>query len=217
MTAFLLSFAKKYWGSAAILALAVVAGLQFASHERTIGRLQIQLARADSTIKAEAAAYASLAVKASQDSSRAAHLEADTAKQNAAYRSAKASYSALAASLGASRNTLDSLLALSHDSASAGLVGATEAYVQKSDSTIRACNGALIAADSALTACQDHAKALQANLLDVKGMLDAANKASAAKDVVIRATRQEVPSGFSVWGWRALSFAAGLLAGKIGE
>ncbi len=187
MTTILLAFAKKYWSQSALAAFVVAAFFAYSAHERQVGRLQIQLRSADSLL-AVAAKDSARFFKAWQiDSSRAAHLEADTAKANQSYRRARAQYAALTGPLNDARHRLDSLMALHPDTASTGLPAALATFEAKSDSTIKACNGALVAADSALTACQDHAKALQASLWDTKGMLDAANKSKIGLGTQVKA------------------------------
>lgn len=215
MTAVLLAFAKKYWSYGAILLLAsgLVAG--FAQHERIVGRQQVLLAGADSALHVAQSQAADWHRRAVQDSGRAFALEADTAQANQRARLAETRYAALQAPLAASRHTLDSLLALPHDSASNGLIGATNAYLAHSDSSLHACGSALTAADTALAACQAHGEALQATLTDTRGLVSALTAQNNAKDLQIKVLRSAEPSAVGTWVWRAAAFGLGLLAGKI--
>lgn len=201
------------WALVVVLIGALFGG--FVSHERQVGRLEVQLHSADSLAKVAQAELADAKRKSTQDSSRAAALEADTARANQQVRAAKASYVALLAPLAASKHALDSLLALSHDSASTGLVGATRAFEQRSDSTIKACSEALSSEQDALKACQAQGAAVKLQLLDTQGIVAALAKDTTAKALQIRAIRASEPGFFGVWLPRLAAFGIGVLAGRV--
>ncbi len=203
------------WAISLLLASGLFAG--FVAHERRVGRLQVQLASADSLSRAAQAEAHDWQRRAEIDSGRAAALEADTARANARLRQAEGRYAALSASLAGSRHTLDSLLALPHDTASTALYGAAGAYVARADSTLRACADGLTAADAALAACQRHGQAVQAHLVDVQAMAAALAKDTTAKALQLKAIRGQVPGFFAVWLPRLAAFGLGVLAGRIGR
>ena len=166
------------------LALLLGGGLfgAFVKYERDIGASRAELRAAQRDDSAHVAEARMWQGKATIDSSRAAKLEQDTLRLNQAARLATARYSALLAPLAASRRALDSLLALPHDSSSTGLVGATRAFEQHSDSTIKACSDALSSEQDALKACQAQGAAVKLQLLDTQGIV-----AALAKDKIGRA------------------------------
>ena len=203
------------WAISLLLASGLLAG--FVQHERQIGRLQVQLASADSMSKAAQSDARNWQRKAQIDSGRAVALEADTAKTNHALRLAESRYYALNGSLTASRHVLDSLLAQPHDTASNAIYGAASAYVAHADSSLRACSGGLTAADSALLACQRQGAAVKAQLVDVQAMAQALAKDTVAKALQIKAIKAQAPGFLATWLPRIAAFGLGALAGRIGK
>lgn len=201
----------------AVAGACVLLATSAASHEREVGRLQVQLASADSMSKAAQADARNWQRKAAIDSGRAVALEADTAKANHALRIAESRYYALNGSLAASRHVLDSLLAQPHDTASNAIYGAASAYVAHADSSLRACSDGLTAADSALLACQRQGQAVKAQLFDAQAIVLALAKDTTAKAIQIRAIKAEAPGFWATWLPRIAAFGLGALAGRIGR
>lgn len=201
------------YGVAAALAAGLVAS--YTAQQRRIGREEILLRGADSTLAVAKAQAADLQRRLTLDSGRAVALEADTAKANRAARAAESRYSALAPAYSHAKATLDSVLAQAPESVSTAVAGAVAAYQAQADSSLHACAASRTAEQSALAACQAHGQALQAEVTDLRGLHVSDSLTIHARTLQLKVARQDVPSGFSTWLWRIGAFGAGLLIGRI--
>lgn len=220
MNPLLVKYAAKYGPSvlAVLLAVALIAGWN--AHERQVGALRVQFRTADSLVAVAHDSAVAASRRAVIDSSRAAHLEADTAKANARARQLATAYRQTLPALAATRHALDSAMqvaAQAPDSASQGLLGALRPYLAHADSSLKACSDAGQADSLALAACQDHSRALQATLTDTRAMVQALAKDTTAKALQIRAVRASVPGFFGIWLPRMAAFGIGVLAGRLGK
>ena len=217
MIAILLAFLKKIpakgYAMAGAVALLLIAYGALVAHEREVGRLQVQLHAADSTANVAQRDAAHWQAVARRDSATADSLAVVAQSAKSTADSALAREHALQRPLAATRATLDSLLALQNDTASAGLVGAVKAALAASDASLNACHDSEASLQGALHACEAHGAALALVVADQDSVIAGQGRQIQAQAVQVRALKGNQPGFLRVWVVPLATLGLGYLIG----